>query len=106
MKILILCIWAMVIGCTVEPTKPPQVIYQITPIPVVPTIAAPERPDLYIYKLTPADVVDPGKVAQYYVISLDQLITYSSQLQQIIFKYNEAAATVKTVDQIIQELPK
>ena len=80
----VVCVLATsIMGCSVlcgERTP----IYVVTPIPEPPVV---ERPQLKIYEITPES--SEGQVVMYWRATVQQLIDYSKQLEDIINGYKK-----------------
>lgn len=75
-KIVLLFIVLMITGCTCYP-----VIIKPLPPPII------ERPELAVYDLNTKSSQED--VVKKYVITIEQLITYSKQLETVIEGYKE-----------------
>jgi hypothetical protein len=83
-----------VIACSVLSacaTTSPKIVYVDKPTPVIVTPEPPVllRPGLEVNNLTTSQKESDGEIAKAYVISVDQLIEYSSILEEIIEQYRK-----------------
>jgi len=88
-KILLICITLLTVGCSFTP----EVKYRdvARPILVCPAPPKMKAPDLYIYRLNDTDRENYGKVAQYYNISIRQLLDHIRKHQIILERYDKTS---------------
>jgi hypothetical protein len=93
MKTMIYLMIILSVGCATTSIKPPietkivEVKVPVIQCPIPPHVPF---PDLYISKLSKKDANDWDKIAKYYVITLKQLMKYSSDLDSILQTYRES----------------
>lgn len=104
MNKLLICIPLFLNGCSLFQERVEfefvEVWYPMLVCPAPPVV---ERPDLYISKLTEMDRTDYGKIAQYYEVTLEQLITYIDSLELVIDSYDK---TSKEYEKIKEDFEK
>ncbi len=84
---------ALLTGCALCPEQQPKYVA----LPTVPKVTVPKRPTLYIYRLKKEPNATSGQTVQYYVATVQQLLTYSSQLEVIVDEYQNTAKELELV---------